>query len=85
MGAMILAMVWWKVFFSHPNPFLQAEKTVEQLHLPTTQEEKEKEIGSPPEPVSPHLSLHCLLDREASILCTLPAQPSSASVKPGVT
>jgi len=85
MGAVISAMVWWKVFFSHPNPFLQAEKTVEQLHLPTTQEEKEKEIGSPPEPVSPHLSLHCLLDREASILCTLPAQPSSASVEPGVT
>lgn len=60
---------------SLPNPvhcLPQAEKTLEQLHLSSTQEKKEEEIGSPPEPVSPRLSLRCPLSLEGSSL------PSSA-------
>uniref|UniRef100_A0A8C3Q760 Uncharacterized protein n=1 Tax=Geospiza parvula TaxID=87175 RepID=A0A8C3Q760_GEOPR len=50
----------------------QVEKTLEQLHLSSTQEEKEEEIRSPPEPVSPQLSLCCPLSLEGS------SPPSSA-------
>lgn len=50
----------------------QVEKTLEQLHLSSTQEEKEEEIRSPPEPVSPWLSLGCPLSLEGS------SPPSSA-------
>lgn len=60
---------------SFPNPvhcLPQAEKTLEQLHLSSTQEEKEEEIRSPPEPVSPWLSLCCPVPLEGS------SPPSSA-------
>lgn len=50
----------------------QAEKTLEQLHLSSTQEEEEEEIRSPPKPVSPRLSLRCPLPLESS------SPPSSA-------
>lgn len=65
--------------FFFPNPVCcrpQAEKTLEQLHLSSTQEEKKEEIRSPPEPVSPWLLLHCPLSLEGS------SPPSSAFSQP---
>lgn len=48
----------------------QAEEALEQLHFSSAQEEKEKEIRSPPEPVSPLLSPCC--PERAALLTTHP-------------